>query len=248
MAVPDIDRSIEDWDDDMRFEDKAGNRWPRLYVVETFNYDRLDATDAPEESEALDAPVLPWDRLEETFLFFDLDEHNKPYLKPIIRALDANYDALERESEESERPGLKSEYKVETLADMFGFAGEAEKAIVTVPDENRYQILIPAVAVEAYNAIQLKAKKHKKKLTGVELRKSALEILARYSVLCYPTFCALTGDNQVSAQAFTQMIRANGYHRTGTVGKTAIFRPWTDMYPEGVPAHVLGKDAGDVPA
>ena len=245
MAVPDIDRSIEDWDDDMRYEDKAGNRWPRMYVVETFNYQRLDAEDAPEESETLDAPVLPWDRLEETFLFFELDDTNKPYLKPILRDLDANFDAQEREIAEAEKPGLRTEYKVETLADMFGFAGEGEKVVLPKLVENEYQILIPAVAIQAFNAVL-----RKKKTTGTKIREAALAILAKHSVLCYPTFCALTGDNQITIQAFRQLLKANGYHRTGTVGKTAIFRPWSEMYPEGVPEYVLGRleDAGEVPA
>jgi len=212
--------------------------------VETYNYERLDKTQAPEVSEELGKPVLPWDADEARYLIGELDEHNKPYVKPIIRELDPNYDPLDET--EPVRPGLRSEYRVETLADMLGGVGyvEEEKAIVSQVIENEYQILIPAIAVEEMNQVRRKTS-----LTGAQVRVRALAILAKRSVLCYPTFCTFLGEEKVTIQMFNEMLRKYGYHRTGTVGKTAIFRPWSEIYPEGVPAHVLGiEDAGPVPA
>lgn len=250
MAVPDIDRSIKDWDDKCLFSDKDGHQWPRLYVLESFNYDRQDKDQAPEDMDELAAPVVPWKRDEEISLLLAMaiDETTKPYLKPAIREIDPDYDPLDED--QPVKPGLfQPERKVETLADMFGFAGDAEgeKVVLSQVVEKKYQILVSARAVTAFNAVKLKAIKSKKKLTGIDLRKKAIEILAKESVLCYPTFCALLGEDKTSIQAFLGMLAKEGYHRTGTVGKTAIFRPWAEMYPEGVPAHVL-KDAGEVPA
>ena len=244
MAVPDIDRSIEAWQQDREL---TPGEWPRLYVVATYSYECLDKDRAPEEEERPVTSAMHGFRTLKEDLLFQLDEQNKPYLKPRLRDLDDEYDP----DPDEPGPGIRSEYKVETLADMLGGVGyvpEEKGPVVTKVVEKDYFFLIPAQAIEAYNAILAKAQKDKKKLTGIELRKSALEILARHSVVCYPTFCALTGDNKITIQAFRQMLKVNGYHRTGTVGKTAIFRPWTDMYPEGVPEHVLGKEAGDVPA
>jgi hypothetical protein len=246
MAVPDIDRSLEDWDDNCLFEDKNGQKWPRFYVVETFAYERLDTTAAPEESGKLAAPVVPWKRDEEIGLFLAMDEHNKPYLKPAIRDIDPDYDPLDED--EPAKPGLfKPEYKVETLADMFGFTGpvEGEKSISSQTETKEYQMLIPSLAVAEFNTV-LK----KRKITGAKIRYAAMEILAKHSVLCYPTFQALLKDNAVTIQMFRRLLKSGGYHRTGTVGKTAIYRPWAEMYPEGVPEYVLGKleEAGEVPA
>ena len=249
MAVPDIDLSIEQWREDKTLLDGEA---PRMYVVESYNYQRLEKDDAPEDVSTLAAPVVPWEREREIGLFLAMavDETTKPYIKPVIREIDPDYDPLDED--EAPKPGLRSEYMVETLADMFGYVGtvEDEKAIVTQVDTKEYQILIPAMAIEAYNAVLAKSLKGKKKLTGSEVREKAMEILAKYSVLCYPTFCAILGEDQVTIAMFRRLCQQHGYHRTGTVGKTAIFRPWSDMYPEGVPDYVLGKieDAGAVPA
>lgn len=249
MAVPDIDRSIEDWDDNCLFSDKQGNQWPRFYVIETFNYERQDLDQAPEEPEKPVTSAMHGFRTLEEDLLFELDELNKPYLKPRIRELDEDYDPLD---DEPQTRLFKDERKVETLADMFGcagYVGESEKAVFSQTVTKEYQILIPGTVVEAYSAFSTEILAYKKRHTGIECRKKALELLAKGSVLCYPTFCALMGKDGVSIQAFTQMLRANGYYRAGTVGKTAIYRPWSEIYPEGVPAYVLGKDeAGEVPA